>query len=225
MFDDERSTDRQRMLWEIAEEVQFTRHAIGRNHLDPRVMSAMAAVPRHYFVPAHLQAAAYDNGPLPVGHGQTISQPYIVALMTDLLKPRSDHVVLEIGTGCGYQAAVLAQLVAQVHSVEIIPELASAAEQRLATLGIGNISVHTADGFHGWPPAAPYDGIIVTAAVASEPTALLAQLKPGGALVLPLGEPFQGQQLTVLEKNRHGAVQHRPVLPVMFVPFTRQHTD
>lgn len=209
------------MLRDIEREVAYTRHEIGRDAFAPRVMAAMAAVPREEFVPESGRHRAFANGPLPIGHGQTISQPYIVALMTDLLAPRRQDSVLEIGTGSGYQAAVLAQLVRQVHSVEIIAALATAAGQRLGRLGYDNVSVRHADGYHGWPEHAPYDGIIVTAAAPRVPPPLVEQLKPGARLVIPVGLPGSVQELQVVEKHADGAIATRNILLVAFVPLTR----
>ena len=209
------------MLRDIEREVAYTRHEIGRDAFAPRVMAAMAAVPREEFVPESGRHRAFANGPLPIGHGQTISQPYIVALMTDLLAPRPQDSILEIGTGSGYQAAVLAQLVRQVHSVEIIAALATAAGQRLGRLGYDNVSVRHADGYHGWPEHAPYDGIIVTAAAPRVPPPLVEQLKPGARLVIPVGLPGSVQELQVVEKHADGAIATRNILLVAFVPLTR----
>ena len=169
MRTDESGKGMEDMLRDIESEVRYTRDMIRRNALDPRVMQAMARVPRHEFVPEHLRGYAYANRPLQIGHGQTISQPYIVALMSELLYTSDEDVVLEIGTGCGYQAAVLSQLVGKVYSVEIVAALATAARQRLAGLGFDNVEVHHGDGFHGLPEHAPYDGVIVTAAPDHDP--------------------------------------------------------
>ena len=209
------------MLRDIEREVEYTRHEIGRDAFAPQVMAAMAAVPREEFVPESGRHLAFANGPLPIGHGQTISQPYIVALMTDLLAPRPQDSILEIGTGSGYQAAVLAQLVRQVRSVEIIAALATAAGQRLGRLGYDNVSVRHADGYHGWPEHAPYDGIIVTAAAPRVPPPLVEQLKPGARLVIPVGLPGGVQELQVVEKHADGAIATRNILLVAFVPLTR----
>jgi protein-L-isoaspartate(D-aspartate) O-methyltransferase len=209
------------MLRDIEREVAYTRHEIGRDAFAPRVMAAMAAVPREQFVPESGRQLAFANGPLAIGHGQTISQPYIVALMTDLLAPRPQDSILEIGTGSGYQAAVLAQLVRQVHSVEIIAALATAAGERLERLGYDNISVRHADGFHGWPEHAPYDGIVVTAAAPQVPPPLVEQLKPGARLVIPVGLPGGVQELQVVEKHADGTIETRSILLVAFVPLTR----
>ena len=186
-------------------------------------MAAMAAVPREQFVPESSRHYAFANGPLAIGHGQTISQPYIVALMTDLLAPGPQDSILEIDTGSGYQAAVLAQLVRQVYSVEIIAALATAAGQRLAQLGYDNVSVRQADGYHGWPEHAPYDGIVVTAAAPQVPPPLVQQLKRGGRMVIPIGAAFQTQQLMLVEKRADGALTTRQLMAVRFVPLTGGH--
>ena len=212
---------RRRLLAEIADEVARTKGYLGKAALDERVAAALAKVPRERFVPAESAAAAYDNAPLPIGCGQTISQPYIVAVMTDMLEPRASDRVLEIGTGCGYQTAVLAELVAEVYSVEIERELSAEAASRLEALGYTNVELRIGDGALGWPEAAPFDGIIVTAAAARIPTALLAQLKPGRRLVLPVGEAGGHQELTVVEKRADGTTRERETLPVAFVPLRR----
>mgnify|MGYP001477516157 FL=1 len=209
------------MLRDSEREVAYTRDEIGRDAFAPEVMAAMAAVPREQFVPDYSRGHAFANGPLAIGHGQTISQPYIVALMTDLLAPRPQDTILEIGAGSGYQAAVLAELVRQVYSVEIIAALATAAGERLARLGYANVSVRHADGYHGWPEHAPYDGIIVTAAAPQVPPPLVEQLKPGARLVIPVGMPGSVQELRVVEKDADGAIATRNILLVSFVPLTR----
>lgn len=210
----------QRLLDEIRDEVRDTRELTGRPVLDPRVLEALRGVPRHVFVPDDLQASAYVNHPLPIGHGQTISQPYIVALMSDLIQPRAGDVVLEVGTGSGYQAAILARLVKQVYSLEIIEELAAQARVRLQRLGCDNVEVRAGNGRFGWPEHAPYDSIMVTAAAPRIPPALIEQLKPGGILVMPVGSRYLGQELLVLEKDALGGLEERRVLPVAFVPLT-----
>ncbi len=210
----------QRLLDEIRDEVRDTRELTGRPVLDPRVLEALRGVPRHMFVPDDLQASAYVNHPLPIGHGQTISQPYIVALMSDLIQPRAGDVVLEVGTGSGYQAAILARLVKQVYSLEIIEELAAQARVRLQRLGCDNVEVRAGNGRFGWPEHAPYDSIMVTAAAPRIPPALIEQLKAGGILVMPVGSRYLGQELLVLEKDALGGLEERRVLPVAFVPLT-----
>lgn len=211
------------MLRDIADELAYTRRELGIDAFAPRVMDALASVPRERFVPETHRALAFANGPLPIGHGQTISQPYIVALMTDLLAPRADSVILEIGTGSGYQAAVLAEIVRQVYSVEIVAALADAARERLAALGYANVAVRHADGHAGWPEHAPYDGIVVTAATPVVPPALLAQLKPGARLVVPVGHPGDVQQLRLIERRADGSLASRDLLPVAFVPLIGAH--
>ena len=212
--------DIDRLLEEIREEVRNTKWLTGRPVLDTRVLDALRQVPRQEFVPAPLRYGAYANYPLPIGCGQTISQPYIVALMTDLIRPRPDDVVLEVGTGSGYQAAVLSQLVRQVYSLEIVEELALDASERLRRLGYDNVEVRTGDGHQGWPEHAPYDAIIVTAAALEVPSALLEQLKPGGTLVIPVGGQHAAQDLLVIEKRKEGGFEKRNMLPVAFVPLT-----
>lgn len=214
---------RQRLVEEVAEDVARTRGYTGKSALNERVMRVMGMVGRHRFVPADLQSQAYQNRPLPIGYGQTISQPYIVALMTDLLEPEAGDVVLEIGTGSGYQAAVLSRLVSQVYSIEIIPELADSASKRLRRLGFANVEVKNADGYYGWQEHAPFDSIIVTAASSHIPPPLVEQLKPGGVLMIPVGPAFQVQQLSMVRKGVDGEITTRQVLPVRFVPFTGEH--
>jgi protein-L-isoaspartate(D-aspartate) O-methyltransferase len=209
------------MLNDIEAEIRYTRSLIGRDAFDPRVMDAMAEVPRHEFVPGHEQAYAYANGPLPIGQGQTISQPYIVALMTDLLECGQGDRVLEIGTGSGYQAAVLSRVVGQVYSVEIIAGLAEQAKERLNRLGYANVETRHGDGYKGWPEHAPFDGILVTAAAPSVPPPLIEQLAEGARLVIPVGQPYSHQQLMVIRKRADGSVHTTDVLGVAFVPLTR----
>lgn len=211
------------MLNEIEAEVRYTRDAIGKDALDPRVMQALCDVPREEFVPATERIAAFYNGPLPIGYGQTISQPYIVALMTDLLDPQPEDVMLEVGCGSGYQAAVLSRLVRHVYSVEIVEPLAREARARLERLKYENVSVRHGDGYFGLPEHAPYDGIVVTAAAPYVPQPLLDQLKPGAKLVIPLGQPHFHQELMVIEKHADGRTETRSVLGVAFVPLTGNH--
>jgi protein-L-isoaspartate(D-aspartate) O-methyltransferase len=208
------------LLDQIHTEVRDTGYLTGRPALAARVMQALRQVPRHAFVPVEFQPSAYANHPLPIGHGQTISQPYIVALMTDLIQPRAADVVLEIGTGSGYQAAILSRLVKQVYSLEIIDELAEQAGERLHRLGYDNVETRTDNGHFGWPEHAPYDAILVTAAAPWIPPALIEQLKPGGTLVIPVGEQDIGQELRVVSKDAQHQVSERNVLPVIFVPMT-----
>lgn len=211
------------MLRDIRQEVEFTKGWIGKNCLDERVMAAMKKVPRHEFVPSECRYFAYANGPVAIGQGQTVSQPYIVALMTDLLEPEAGDVVLEVGTGSGYQAAVLSHLVNRVYSIEIVADLALEAAERLQRLGYGNVEVRSGDGYHGWQEHAPFDGIIVTAAAPYIPPPLIEQLKPGGRLVIPVGSPFAHQVLTVVSKDEHGIISTQELLPVAFVPLTGKH--
>ncbi|MCC6534833.1 MAG: protein-L-isoaspartate(D-aspartate) O-methyltransferase [Burkholderiales bacterium] len=213
-------TERARMVAEIADMARQTGQETGRPRFADGVMDAMRAVPRHLFVPRERADSAYRNHPLPIGSGQTISQPFIVALTTDLIEPRKHHRVLEIGTGSGYQAAVLAELVHAVDTVEIIEPLAREAAQRLRTLGYHNVSVHVGDGHAGWPARAPYDGIVVTAAASHVPSALVAQLKPGARMVIPVGPQHSTQEFTLVEKRADGGIVTRVVLPVRFVPMT-----
>ncbi|MFU8788568.1 MAG: protein-L-isoaspartate(D-aspartate) O-methyltransferase [Methylobacter sp.] len=210
----------QRMLDTIEKEVRLTRHLIGKDALDGRVMAAIKQVPRPAFLPADYRFLAYDNGPAPIDCGQTISQPYIVALMTDLLDTQATDIILEVGTGSGYQAAVLSNLVKQVYSLEIIGELATQARQRLKQYGYGNVIVRHGDGHFGWPEQAPFDGIIVTAAAPFIPPALIEQLRTGSRLVIPVGLPYRYQELRVLEKKTDGTVEARSIMGVSFVPLT-----
>jgi len=215
----------QRMINDIESEVRFTRKMIGRDKLDNQVMQAMEAVPRNEFVPKSCLEAAFDNGPLPIGHGQTISQPYIVALMTDLLELAEDSIVLEVGTGSGYQTAILSQLCNKVYTVECIPALADIARTRFDRLGYDNIESRTGNGYNGWPEHAPYDGIIVTAAASHIPGPLIEQLKPGGKLVIPVGRPHLYQELTVVEKDEDGEIDIRDILGVAFVPLQGERDE
>jgi len=185
---------------------------------DKRVLAALRAIPRHLFVPEDVRPFAYHDTPLPIGYGQTISQPYIVAYMTELLEVQPGMTVLEIGTGSGYQAAVLARLARRVYTVEIVPELARSAAALLRKLGAANVVCRTGDGYRGWPEHAPFDRIILTAAPPEVPRALLDQLKPGGRLVAPVGASAWDQELIAIEKDTHGRLKRRGVLPVRFVP-------
>lgn len=207
-----------RLIEDIETDVRYTQKAIGKSKLDKSVMQAMARVPREKFVPQSLQYAAYDNGPLPIGHGQTISQPYIVALMSDLLALKPEHRVLEIGTGSGYQTAILAELCAKVFSVERIAELSQQAAERLSKLNYKNIETRVGNGYQGWQEHAPYDGIIVTAAATHIPQPLIDQLKPGGNLVIPVGMTHFSQSLSLVKKDLDGEIEIKNILGVVFVP-------
>ena len=205
----------QRMLAEIAANTIYSCAQLGKAALAPRVMNAMAKVPRHEFVPLELQPYAYDDTPLPIGYDKTISQPFIVAVMTDLIDVHSTDTVLEIGTGLGYQSAILAELARRVFSVELIEELARRARHRLARQGHANVEVKIGNGCHGWPEHAPFDKVIVTAAPELIPPALIYQLKPGGKMVIPAGLP-DAQQLILLEKDASGSVSTREIFAVRF---------
>lgn len=218
-------SERQDMLKEITDDVRRTAGYTGRAELSARVMQQMEAVPRHEFVPPQERARAYLNTPLPIAHGQTISQPLIVALMSDLLETAPEHVVLEVGTGSGYQAAVLSGLVSQVYSIEVIPELAESASKVLERLGYDNVTVKAGDGYQGWPEHALFNGIIVTAAPEEIPAPLLEQLAPGGRLVIPVGEVHGYQELLLVEKSADGKTTSRSVLPVRFVPLVSPHLE
>jgi len=220
---DQRAAARARMVAEIAAMARETGGETGRPRFSDAVMGAMGKVPRHRFVPFLQDVFAYDNRPLPIGEGQTISQPYIVALMTDLLDPKPADTVLEVGTGSGYQAAVLAELVAKVTTIEIVAPLGRRAMQLLGELGYRNIDVRIGDGYGGWPAAAPFDAIIVTAAPPAIPQPLIDQLKPGGRMVIPVGGSSDVQQLLLVEKHADGRTTTRRTLPVRFVPLTRDH--
>jgi protein-L-isoaspartate(D-aspartate) O-methyltransferase len=212
------AAQRARMVAEIDAMYAETRAETGLAAMAPRVRAALGRVERHRLVPSDQANLAYRNHPLPIGHSQTISQPYIVALSTDLLAPEPNHVVLEVGTGSGYQAAVLAGLVKQVYTIEIVEALGRTAESRLAALGYKNIEVRIGDGYKGWPEKAPFDGIVVTAAAPRVPQALVDQLKPGGRMVIPVGERWEVQQLLLIVRKADGSVEQKNVLPVRFVP-------
>ena len=221
--DEEYQVRRKGMVKAIEGDVKSTSKRIGKKALGGQVMEAMGKVPRHEFVPAHLRRSAYENRPLPIGYGQTISQPYIVALMTDLLDVDDDDVVLEIGTGSGYQAAILAELVEKVYTIEIVRELGEQAKGRLKRLGYQIVEVRVGDGYYGWEEHAPFDGIIVTAAASHIPPPLTKQLKPGGRMIIPVGSPFMTQQLMLVKKEKDGKIKTKQVLPVLFVPLTGGH--
>jgi protein-L-isoaspartate(D-aspartate) O-methyltransferase len=208
---------------EIGSDARVTARYTGRPGFAARTMDAMASVPRHRFVPPVLQRDAYKNRPLPIGYGQTISQPYIVALMTDLLNLNGGEKVLEIGTGSGYQAAVLAAAGGRVFTIEIIEPLTRQAAKRLPELGYGSVTVRGGDGYYGWPEEAPFDAIIITAAASHIPPPLVQQLKPGGRMVIPVGPRFMTQQLILVEKDAAGKVTTHQLLPVAFVPLTGGH--
>jgi len=206
------------MIAGIEREVKYTRAYIGKNKLDERVMKAMAKVPRDQFVPDDAKTMAFNNGPLPIGHGQTISQPYIVALMTDLLQLESQHTVLEIGTGSGYQTAILSILCKQVYSVERIDALSEMANQRFKELSYNNIETCVDNGYEGWLEHAPYDAIIVTASASHIPEPLVEQLKKGSNLVIPVGLVGMHQELKLVKKNLQGEITVDSILGVAFVP-------
>lgn len=220
LFGADRHARIEEMLRTIEAECEQTSRFTGIKSIRTAVLAAMAKVPRDEFVPADIRPQAFANCALPIGNGQTISQPFIVALMTDLLEPESDDVILEVGTGSGYQAAVLAELVHQVFSLEIIPDLAAQATDRLLRLGYSNVDVLATDGYLGWSAHAPFDGVIVTAAATHIPPPLTEQLRPGGRLVIPVGLPYMHQELMVVEKDATGHCHTRPVLAVSFVPLT-----
>ena len=215
---------RRQMVQEIANYARQTGTQTDRESLDARVMDAMSKVPRHRFVPIELRAFAYADTPLPIGCGKTISQPYMVALMTDLLQLEPHHTVLEVGTGLGYQAAVLAELTKQVYSVEIIDELESEARKRLKKIGYDNVETMVSDGYYGWPQNAPFDAIIVTAAADLVPPSLINQLKPGSRMVIPTGASVDSQQLLLVEKGPKGRIETKEILPVRFTELVTEVT-
>ena len=219
--EDRHSAARAHMVAEIAAIARETGGTTGRPSLSEVVMAAMGRVPRHRFVPVPQRVSAYENRPLPIGEGQTISQPFLVALMTDLLAPKPGDTVLEVGTGSGYQAAVLAELVARVYTIEIVEPLGRRAMQLLEQLGYRNVEVRIGDGYNGWVEAAPFDSIIVTAAPVEIPKPLIDQLKPGGRMVIPVGGSSDRQDLLLVEKQPDGTSTTRRTLPVRFVPLTR----
>ena len=214
---------RNALLAEIERDVRDTAQYLNKRALDERVMGALAKVPRHEFVPADERESAYENRPLPIGHGQTISQPYIVAIMSDLVEPKDGCRALEVGTGSGYQAAILSELCEQVFTLEIIDALGTQARARLKQLGFANVEVRIGDGYYGWAEHAPFDVIVVTAVASHVPPPLLKQLKPGGSMILPVGTRFTTQQLVLIRKAADGHITTRQILPVAFVPLTGGH--
>jgi protein-L-isoaspartate(D-aspartate) O-methyltransferase len=215
--------ERHQMVKEVLADAAATASYTGGPAFSPAVIAAMEKVERHRFVPIGLTSLAYLNRPLPIGYGQTISQPYIVALMTDLMKVKAGDKVLEIGTGSGYQAAILSEIAGSVYSIEIIEPLGKEAGERLQSLGYRNVRTKVGDGYYGWPEAAPFDAIMVTAAASHVPPPLIRQLKPGGRMVIPLGTQFMTQSLMLVEKQPDGSVTSRQILPVAFVPLTGGH--
>ena len=221
--DDDRATQRGRMVDEIATVARSAAAESGKPTISSGVIAAMNRVPRHRFVPPEQERAAYENRPLPIGHGQTISQPYIVALMTDFMRIEPNHVVLEVGTGSGYQAAILAELARDVCTIEIVEPLAVEADRRLRQHGYTRVRTKVGDGYYGWEDCGPFDSIIVTAAASHVPPPLIRQLKTGGRMVIPIGTAFLTQQLMLVDKNADGTLVTRQVLPVRFVPLTGGH--
>lgn len=214
---------RHKMMEEVLADIVLEAPYTGSSTLSTSVMEAMQKVERHLFVPASQVMSAYLNRPLPIGYGQTISQPLIVAMMTELMQVKDSDTILEIGTGSGYQAAILGEIAKSVYSIEIIRPLGEKAAKRLKSLGYDNVHVRIGDGYYGWPEVSPFDAIIVTAAASHVPPALLKQLKPGGRILIPLGMHFMTQYLMLIEKQMDGSVTSRQILPVRFVPFTREH--
>lgn len=217
---DDRLNQRLAMVDTIRADVIETADLLGRKDLTTQVLEAMKKVPRHEFVPDQYKAQAYENRPLPIGQGQTISQPYMVAIMSELLAFDKTSKVLEIGTGSAYQAAVLAELADEVYSIEIIESLAESAKQRLQRLGYDRIHTRSGDGYYGWEEYAPFDAIMVTAAASHIPPVLIKQLKPGGRMLIPVGDRFNVQQLVLVLKDSHQRITTRQILPVSFVPLT-----
>jgi len=220
---EDRAAERNAMVDLIEQHVQATAPLLGKPQLDAAVLKVLRTVPRHAFVPEDERAHAYADRPLPIGYGQTISQPYIVALMTDLLDVGPGDTVLEVGTGSGYQAAVLSGLVARVSTIEIVPQLGKRARGVLQRLGFDNVEVRIGDGYYGWEERAPFDGIVVTAAASHVPPTLVRQLRPGGRMLIPVGSRFMVQELLLVEKTTAGEVSTRQILPVAFVPLTGGH--
>ena len=223
LYADDYQMARQQMVKIISEDVKETSLYLNKQALDPRIMEVIGTVPRHQFVPENERDRAYLNRPLPIGHGQTISQPYIVAIMTDMLKLTPESKVFELGTGSGYQAAILSGLADQVFTIEIIKTLGEQARERLQKLGYDNVQVKTGDGYYGWEEHAPFDAIIVTAAGSHIPPPLIKQLKPGGHMVIPVGSRFMTQQLLLISKQDDDKLVTRQIIPVRFVPLTGKH--
>lgn len=221
--EDDYANQREKMLRVIEADVHATSKYLKKESLNPKVIEAMETVPRHALVPFRQRKYAYLNRPLPIGYGQTISQPYIVAIMTDLLNPKPNHKVLEIGTGSGYQAAILSRLVQKVYTIEIIEALGKRAQKDISELGYTNIEMRIGDGYYGWEEHAPFDGIVVTAAASHVPPPLIQQLKPGGRMIIPVGSRFLTQQLLLVTKDEKGTLSTRQILPVQFVPLTGSH--
>ncbi len=221
--EDDFQRQRQELVGIIKADVEMTQDFLDQGSLDERVLDAIGKVPRHEFVPDDQRPYAYENRPLPIGYGQTISQPYIVAIMTDLLKPEKTDRVLEVGTGSGYQAAILAELVDSVYTIEIVKELAEQAADQLKKSGYNTVHTRTGDGYYGWETEAPFDGIVVTAVASHIPPPLIKQLKPGGRMVIPVGGQFMTQYLMLVTKDVDGKITTRQILPVRFVPLTGQH--
>ena len=221
--DDATASARARMVTEIEANAAAVGKVGEQTGISPPILDVMGRIPRHLFVPEDKRRHAYEDRPLPIGYGQTISQPYIVALMTNLLFVDEGDVVLEIGTGSGYQAAVLSPLAKRVYTIEILPALADSARGRLQHLGFDNVAVRQGDGYYGWPEHAPFDAIIVTAAASHIPSPLIQQLAPGGRMIIPIGNPFFVQQLMMIQKHSDGTVTSQHLLPVRFVPLTGGH--
>ena len=217
------AAERSALVAEITALAKETQAETGQGELSGNVMKAMGKVPRHCFVPPELERYAYRNRPLPIGYGQTISLPFLVAYMTDLLQVDKHSKELEIGTGSGYQAAILGELVKEVYTIEIVVPLATRAAETLKSNGYTNVEVKAGDGYYGWEEYAPFDAIMVTAVASHVPSPLIQQLKRGGRMVIPLGNGFMPQQLVLVEKDRQGRVRTRELLPVQFVPLTGGH--
>jgi len=223
LAEDDYTGKRQQLIREIEKNVKETSLHLDKEVLDERVVAAMSRVPRHEFIPKKHRSHAYKNRPLPIGYGQTISQPYIVAIMTDLIKLTPDSKVLEVGTGSGYQAAILAEVADKVFTIEIIEPLSKRADALLKRLQYNNIQVKYGDGYYGWQDQAPFDAIVVTAAASHVPPPLIKQLKPGGRMIIPVGSRFMTQELLLIHKQLDGKLLTRQILPVRFVPFTGEH--